>query len=54
MADRRKVLKSHYPPRRINTVTVQLDAAIYEKLYQMSVASECSIADSIRQLIQKS
>lgn len=51
--DKRKVLKAHYPPHRINTVTVQLDATTYEKLYQMSVSSNCSLADSVRQLIQK-
>jgi len=49
--DKRKVLRAHYPPRRINTVIVQLDAETYEKLYQMAVEKKNSLADQIRQLI---
>lgn len=48
MTDGRKRLRANWPPRRINSVRVELDAALYEKVYEEAKADGLSLADHIR------
>lgn len=46
--DGRKRLRANWPPRRINSVRVELDAALYETVYRAAEASGLSLADYVR------
>ena len=50
--DKRNHIRAHYPPRRVNVVTVQLNRDDYERIYKLAVNQEISLADAIRQLIK--
>lgn len=46
--DKRRKLKAHWPPRRINQVQIQLDRETYELIYKAAEANDRSLADEIR------
>ncbi len=46
--DNRKVIKAHWPPRRINVVKIELDEETYAVLYLAACAANRSLSDEIR------
>lgn len=49
--DGRNKLRAHWPPRRVNVVTVHLSAGEYSALYGRAIAAGVSLAQAVRLLI---
>jgi hypothetical protein len=49
--DGRNKLRAHWPPRRVNVVTVHLSADEYRALYGRAVSGGVSLAQAVRLLI---
>lgn len=51
--DGRNQLRAHWPPRRVNTVTVQLSADEYARAYGRAVSDGSSLAQAVRTMISE-
>lgn len=52
MTDKRNTLKAHWPPRKRQTIQVELDAELYRRLY-ISAFGENSLAEEIRTRLRR-
>lgn len=52
MSDGRKTLRAHWPPRRTQTVQLQLNEELYADVYEAAQRNGWSLQDELRQRIR--
>lgn len=50
--DGRKRLRATWPPRKINSIRVELDEVLYAKMYEGAKASGMSLAEYVREQLK--
>lgn len=51
--DGRNKLRAHWPPRRVNVVTVHLSASEYARAYGRAVHDGVSLSQAVRLIIEE-
>ncbi len=51
--DGRCKLRAHWPPRRVNVVTVHLSAEEYARAYGRAVSDGTSLSEAVRVIIEE-